>query len=427
MSNARIPNRSNRVKGNRSASLDFRSVDLHYRSMKMVKRSVKTPDRPDEHQFRYMNELFRIVTGALRLDLQKVRNYTSFLADKLDEAGEGDSAKRLRKLLEDSDHELRPTSAAAVRSLPVDSESRFPLLERVDVRSLREAPVLLTAQQTEVVNEFLSVAKCHAQIEGRDISTSLSLLMYGPPGCGKSRLARFLSQELGLELYIARLDGLISSYLGSTSKNIRALFEFTSRTPCILFLDEFDAIAKLRGDAHELGELKRVVNSFIQNLDTIGKQSIVIAATNHQELLDAAIWRRFSYRIELTYPSLEVRRLMWEQFLKPILFDRKETELLVDVSEGFSGSDIQEVSVRLQRRRITMPTPPRLHDAFQTLRNLATGAGEERRFLADLNGKGPEAVASALRARDLKLYSNAAIAALLGVSKTTAHRWARGV
>jgi len=83
--------------------------------------------------------------------------------------------------------------------------------------------------------------------------------MYGPPGTGKSRLARHIARELGLDLYVARLDGLISSFLGSTSKNIRALFDFASKTPCVLFLDEFDAIAKLRGDTQELGELKRVV------------------------------------------------------------------------------------------------------------------------------------------------------------------------
>ena len=150
--------------------------------------------------------------------------------------------------------------------------------------------------QWDTVNEFLSIAKSYAQADVHGLTTSLSFLMYGPPGTGKSRLARYIAQELGLDLYVARLDGLISSFLGSTSKNIRALFDFAAKTPCVLFLDEFDAIAKLRGDSQELGELKRVVNSFIQNLDTLGNQSIVIAATNHQELLDSAIWRRFSYR-----------------------------------------------------------------------------------------------------------------------------------
>ena len=224
---------------------------------------------------------------------------------------------------------------------------------------------------------------------------------------------------------MARLDGLISSFLGSTSKNIRALFDFAANTPCVLFLDEFDAIAKLRGDSQELGELKRVVNSFIQNLDTLGTQSIVLAATNHQELLDSAVWRRFGYRLALDFPSADLRRKMWEQFAKELQFTARETELLVDLSEGFSGSDINEVCVRLQRRRITKQQFPQLKDAFEVLRNMSIGEGEDRRFLSVLRGKTEHEISSALRERNKKLYSHAAIADLFGVSKATAHRRAR--
>lgn len=384
---------------------------------------MKSPNRTMDSPNRYMNELFRIINGALRLDIDKVRNYTAFLAEKLEAAGDSDSACRLRKLLEETDHELRPAGVSVARALPVDSESRFPLLEPVDLKTIREPPVLLTEQQKNVVQEFLSVAKCHAQIEGGSMSSPMSLLLYGPPGCGKSRLARDVALELGLPLYIARLDGLISSFLGSTSKNIRALFEFASRTPCVLFLDEFDAIAKLRGDTQEMGELKRVVNSFVQNLDTIAKHSIVIAATNHEELLDSAVWRRFSYRIEFSFPMPEIRAAMWGQFLKPISFSKREVDLLVDLSEGFSGSDIHDVCTRLHRRRMVTRQQPKLHDAFLALQNLAIGEGEERRFLAKLKNKTADEIPGILRERDVKRYSYGAISQLLGVSRTTALRW----
>jgi SpoVK/Ycf46/Vps4 family AAA+-type ATPase len=386
---------------------------------------MNTPKRTIEGPHRYMNELFRIINGALRLDIHKVRNYTAFLAEKLETAGDSDSAARLRRLLEETDHELRPTGLSVARALPVDSESRFPLLEPVDLKTVREPPVLLTEQQRNVVQEFLSVAKCHAQIEGSSVSSPMSLLLYGPPGCGKSRLARDVAVELGLPLYIARLDGLISSFLGSTSKNIRALFEFASRTPCVLFLDEFDAIAKLRGDTQEMGELKRVVNSFVQNLDTIAKHSIVIAATNHEELLDSAVWRRFSYRIEFSYPLPEIRVAMWEQFLNPIAFSKREIDLLVDLSDGFSGSDIHDVCTRLHRRRMVTRDQPTLHDAFLALQNLAIGEGEERRFLASLKDKKAEQLPGMLRARNVKRYSYGAISQLLGISRPTALRWLR--
>lgn len=371
---------------------------------------------------RFMNEVFRIVGGALRLDTEKVRNYTAFLADKLESSGEKTSATRLRKMLEESDHQLRPAGLSSQRALPVDADSRFSLLERVDLKTLREQPLVLPEESWDVVHEFVSVAKSSALIEAEGALSSLSLLLYGPPGTGKSHLARYVARELGLELFVARLDGLISSYLGSTSKNIRALFDFAAKQPCVLFLDEFDALAKLRGDAQELGELKRVVNSFIQNLDSLGSHCIVIAATNHDELLDAAVWRRFSYRLRLDYPGVALREQMWTTLLSAYSFTNKEIEMLTDLSEGFSGSDLKEVAVRIQRKVIVSREQPQLRQVFATLMNLSHGEGAKNRFLASLSGMDAKEVAKALRKRNLKLYSHAALAELLSVSKATAYR-----
>ena len=371
---------------------------------------------------RFTNELVRIVNGALRLDLDKVRNYTAFLADKLETAGDKGAAARLRKALEENDHQLRPADARFSRALPVDAESRFPLIEHVKVRTLHEPPVQLSQSQWDVVHEFVSVAKSYGSVDSPDLTGALSFLMYGPPGTGKSRLARHIAQELGLELYVARLDGLISSYLGSTSKNIRALFDFAAKTPCVLFLDEFDAIAKIRSDSQELGELKRVVNSFLQNLDTLGRQSIVLAATNHESLLDAAVWRRFTYRLALTLPSTEQRARMWSDFLSPIEFAERDVAVLADLSEGFSGSDIREAGARLRRRQTTTDEPLLLNDVFPILLNLAIGGDEAARFAARLANKDDSTIVHALRLRDERTYSLAVIADLMGVSKATVHR-----
>jgi len=371
---------------------------------------------------KFINELTRIIQGALRLDIDKVRNYTSFLADKFEKEGDDDLAKRLRKLLEESDHQLRPADISFGNTLPVDSESRFPLIEPV-LAIEQEPPLILAADQWDVIHEFVSVAKSHAQMDNQNFAGSLSLLMYGLPGTGKNRLARYLADELGLDLYIARLDGLISSYLGSTSKNIRALFEFAAKRPCVLFLDEFDAIAKLRGDTQELGELKRVVNSFIQNLDTIGRQSIVIAATNHEELLDAAVWRRFSYRIALDLPDEEMRCSMWTQFSSPMEFTKQELALLVDLSDGFSGSDIQEVCVRLNRYKQSSKETPGFSKIFAIIQNMAIGEGATNRIAAQLRGLKPEEKADILRSRNKRIYSFSALAHLFDVSKASAHRW----
>lgn len=368
---------------------------------------------------RFINELCRIVEGALRLDADKVRNYTGFLADNFEKEGEKVLAGRLRKLLEKSDRKLRPSSVKFAAALPVDGESRFPLVEQVTCPD--ESPLVLPEEQWEVIREFVGVGKSYARIDDETFS-SLSLLVYGPPGTGKTRLARYLSRELGLDMYVARLDGLVSSYLGSTAKNIRAVFEFAAKRPCILFLDEFDAIAKLRGDSHELGELKRVVNSFMQNLDTVGRQSIMVAATNHEELLDAAVWRRFAYRLELGLPDEVMRWNMWEYFSAPIEFTKRELALLVDLSEGFSGSDIREVCVRLNRQRLVSGEIPGFEKMFSIMRNISVGERKENWVALLTRDLEPKKTVDALRARNPRLYSLSALAHLLGVSKATAQR-----
>ncbi|MEL7555700.1 MAG: AAA family ATPase [bacterium] len=372
--------------------------------------------------FEYSNELFRIINGALRLDVDKVKSYSEFLAEKLKNDGEDVLARRIQTLLAEKSRQLHPVDIAQSKTIPVDSESRFPLLERVDPTLYEEEPLILLDTQWDIIQEFILIAKSESKV---DLS-SLSILLYGPPGTGKSRLARYIAQELGLDLYLARLDGLVSSFLGSTSKNIRALFEFSSKRPCILFLDEFDAIAKLRSDNLELGELKRVVNSFIQNLDGVGHETVIIAATNHEELLDPAIWRRFSYRIEFFYPSFTQRLEMWQQFLPKDLFSQKERLVLADLSEGFSGSDIKEVCIRLSRRKIVYTNIIELRDAFNILRNLSLGDAPETKYISNFSGQDEKSIASYLSIRNKKLYSSSIISKLIGVSKATANRHIKG-
>ena len=184
----------------------------------------------------FMPAVYRIVEAAIRLDVQKVRDFTVFLAFKLEEAGEEGAAQRLRRILEDSDHDRHPLSASAAQAVPVDGESGFPLLEKVRLGETQEPAMVLDDAQLLTVQEFLSIAKHYAQLEAAGLPSSVNMLLYGPPGCGKSHLARYIARDLGRDLYVARLDGLISSDLGKTSKNIRVLVEFASRTPCVLFL-----------------------------------------------------------------------------------------------------------------------------------------------------------------------------------------------
>ena len=158
-----------------------------------------------------------------------------------------------------------------------------------------------------------------------------------------------------LPLVTARLDTLISSLLGATAKNIHKIFEYAKRQPCVLFLDEFDAIAKARDDQHELGELKRVVNSLLQNIDDYCKDGILIAATNHQELLDNAIWRRFQSVIEMPRPGIpEIKQMMdlLPDFLDTSHIKENQWKKIYQSMEGLSYSDIRNITNNLSKKAV---------------------------------------------------------------------------
>lgn len=150
--------------------------------------------------------------------------------------------------------------------------------------------------------------------------------------------ARYIAAKTGLPLVTARLDSLVSSLLGSTAKNIRKVFEYAAQQECVLFLDEFDVVAKRRDDENELGELRRVVNSLLQNIDSFGEGSILIAATNHQDLLDPAVWRRFNKVIEVPMPTNGELEAYAHRFIQPYMSVRIKPKLY-SALEGLSFSD----------------------------------------------------------------------------------------
>jgi ATP-dependent 26S proteasome regulatory subunit len=136
------------------------------------------------------------------------------------------------------------------------------------------------------------------------------ILLIGPPGNGKTSLAEALAESLMLPLYVVKYDSLIGAYLGETASRLRKLMDYVSTRKCVLFFDEFETLGKERGDTHETGEIKRVVSSLLLQIDNLPSHAIVIGATNHPELLDRAVWRRFQIKMTLPTPT-RVNIIAW--------------------------------------------------------------------------------------------------------------------
>lgn len=301
---------------------------------------------------KYSIEIGKIVEGALKHDQVKVLNYTKQLVAKLEEDNEARAANKFNKLLTmQQESTLSAMGAIKENNIPVDGESRTTLAD-VIYPNENNIEVVLSQGNLEKLNSFILSYKNADTLNSLGLGVSNTLLLYGPPGCGKTKCAYLIAKELQLPLIVARLDSLISSYLGTTAKNIRTLFEFVQKTPCVLFLDEFDAIAKARDDSNELGELKRVVNSLLQNVDAMSSDSLLLAATNHESLLDSAVWRRFDYKLEIELPDIEAIEKMIGLFTNSEQFTIKEKREMAAAFVGLSGADVEEIVKKAMRNSV---------------------------------------------------------------------------
>ncbi|MFG6402455.1 AAA family ATPase [Microbacterium sp. P04] len=210
-------------------------------------------------------------------------------------------ARELRGLLA-ANSTLAVSEEPALPEVPVDRDSSLPLayVSRPDALL---SDLVLAEQPAHSLQALLNEVRHWSTLDASGLPRRNRLLLSGPPGCGKTSTVESLAGELGRPLVTARVEGLISSYLGETAANLSNLFEFASSGAYVLFLDEFDSLGKSRDDPSDHGELRRVVNAVLQQIDRYSGPSLIVAATNHSGVLDSALWRRFDAIVELPLPT----------------------------------------------------------------------------------------------------------------------------
>jgi hypothetical protein len=273
---------------------------------------------------------------------------------------------RLARRLRGDDAEMADTLTALIRQgggrsalrreagvpVPVDAESRLHLV-RIERPSLQEASPILQPTVKRLVEGIVRERRMAAELEAAGLSPSKSALFVGPPGVGKTLSARWIAAALDLPLLILDLSAVMSSFLGKTGNNLRAVLDYAKRQDCVLLLDELDAIAKRRDDSTEIGELKRLVTVLLQEIDEWPSTGILLAASNHGDLLDPAVWRRFDVLIEFPTPEISEVRDATARFLgDDLALVAPWYDLITASFVGKSFSDIERSITGARRRAL---------------------------------------------------------------------------
>ncbi|GAB5101388.1 AAA family ATPase [Caballeronia sp. HLA56] len=252
----------------------------------------------------------------------------------------------------------RPATVASLsvlnlaKSVPSDKERGMDLVEmRHPTRQLED---LVTSNDVRAsIDHLMLEHNRQGVLESYGLEPARKLLFFGPPGCGKTLSAEVVAAELGLPLAIVRLDAVVSSYLGETAANLRKVFDFAAAQPVVMLFDEFDALAKERNGEGDHGELRRVVNAVLQMIDDYRGRSVLVAATNHESLLDSAIWRRFDETVKFELPDAAQISQLLQSKLRGVRrnFDPADAAIVAKL-KGMSHADIERVLRRAIKEMI---------------------------------------------------------------------------
>ena len=260
---------------------------------------------------------------------------------------------------------------------PVDADSRRGLLKEETTVILDHEPVW-TPEIAMKLERVIEERKLATKLRLSGLEPMKALLFKGPPGVGKTMACQWIARELGLPLLTLDLATVMSSLLGKTGTNIRAVIDYGREFPCVLLLDEFDSIAKRRDDEHDVGELKRLVTVLLQAIDEWPSTSLLVAATNHPELLDPAVWRRFDLQLDFDNPSV----LAIAQFLRA---EGVRASVATELASIYLGSSYADLRRFVQSAKKVAVLSDRSFEEVLTEEGLAAVAGShDSTFLRDI-------------------------------------------
>ncbi len=314
---------------------------------------------------------------ALRKQVERLR-------DAMRESGEAKEAAALSGILTSADRAQEMTPSRLTQSknivtgetitantvLPVDRETSTPLAQVIFPHQIADRGPVFNERVSAAVRSLLDEWTHLEAFEAIGELPVKTCLIYGAPGTGKTHLAMWMAKQLELPVVVARLDSLVSSFLGTSARNIGNLFAFANRYRCLLLLDEFDALAKLRDDPQEIGEIKRVVNALLQNLDVRQPIGFTMGITNHPQLLDLAVWRRFEIQLEVPSPDINLRLAMARYFMQPTEAPESHLKLFAWFTEGATGAEL-ETLVR-SYKKLRAVRGEQTYDLLDMFRQFAT-------------------------------------------------------
>lgn len=301
-------------------------------------------------------DLVQLARLALTGRPQDIQTYVARMSRKYQKLSP-ELSEKLKELMKLAPTRQSPLRSEGIATIPVDRDSRLQLLRQESLCNLEHEPIwspTVAQQLQQIVSEHLRANELLA----KGLAPTRTAIFTGPPGVGKTLAARWLAVQLHRPLLTLDLSAVMSSFLGRTGTNVRHVLDYAKGVSCVLLLDELDAIAKRRDDAQEVGELKRLVTVLLQEVDDWPEGGLLVAASNHPELLDPAAWRRFETQVIFELPE----KTYVEQAIRLFVDDSGSVDAnwlaaLVEVMRGRSFSDIERELKSLRRQAVLSKRP----------------------------------------------------------------------